>query len=59
MVPALDKKAWLDIKKQQGGISHGDSTKAGAQASKSPTYATQLFLMPVQSCSKGARGLSV
>src|SRR3546814_9161374 len=33
----------LDIRKQQGGISHYGSTSAGANASKPPTYSTQFF----------------
>src|SRR4028119_23270 len=42
-VPAPDDGARLDCRKQQGGISHCGSTRAGAHASKPPTYSTQLF----------------
>ena len=36
----------LELKHNQGGISHCDSTEANAPASVSPTYATQIMLKP-------------
>src|SRR3954464_3784009 len=40
-VPDPDNGPRLDIHNHQGGISHCDSTRAGARASKSTTYSTQ------------------
>src|SRR5256885_7070697 len=40
-VPDPDDGPRLDIHNHQGGISHCDSTRAGARASKSTTYSTQ------------------
>src|SRR4029078_3780776 len=40
-VPDPDNGSRLDIHNHQGGISHFDSTMAGATASKSTTYSTQ------------------
>src|SRR6185437_5806372 len=39
--PAPDNGTRLDIHNHQGGISHFDSTRAGARASKPTTYSTQ------------------
>ena len=44
---------------KQGRYFKGDSTKAGAYASKSPAYPTHHLAKSMSSCSKGSRGLSV
>ncbi len=57
-VPDPDKGPRLDIHVNKGGISHCGSTRAGAPASKPTTYLHMPTRMPLQSYSKGARGLS-
>ena len=37
---------WLGQSYSKGGISHCDSTRANALASKSPTYSTQAITWP-------------
>ena len=59
MVPAADNAAWLDIKKYQGGISRMTPPLLAPRLQCLPPILHKYFLIPVQSCSKGARGLSV
>jgi hypothetical protein len=59
MVPDPDNGSWLDIKKQQGGISRLTPLELAPKLQSLPPILHNYFLMPVQSYSKGARGLSV
>ena len=59
-VPDPDNGPRLDIKSAKGWYLKVGSTGLAPQASKPPTYPAHVtILMPLQSCSKGARGLSV
>ncbi len=49
----------LDIKKQKGGISRVAPRKLAPALQSLPPILHIHFLIPLQSCSKGARGLSV
>ena len=59
MVPDPDKEPRLDIKKRQGGISRVTPPELAPRIQRLPPILHNHFLMPVQSYSKGARGLSV
>ena len=50
---------WLDINRLQGGISRTTSQRLAPPLQSLPPILHMLCLMPVRSCSKGARGLSV
>ena len=58
-VPAPDNGARLDIRKQQGGISPMAPLRLAPKFQSLPPMLHSSFLMPLWSCSKGARGLSV
>ena len=49
----------LDIKKQKGGISRMPPRQLAPTFHRLPPILHGYFLIPMQSCSKGARGLSV
>ena len=49
----------LDIRKQQGGISPMAPRELAPTLQSLPPILHSSFLMPLRSCSKGARGLSV
>jgi hypothetical protein len=49
----------LDIKKQKGGISRMAPCRLAPALQSLPPILHIHFLIPLQSCSKGARGLSV
>src|SRR3989339_330626 len=51
--------AWLDTKKQKGGISRLPPHQLAPMLQRLPPILHSHFLVPLQSCSKGARGLSV
>ena len=51
--------SWLDIRKRQGGISRVTPPRLAPRIQRLPPILHSHFLMPVQSYSKGARGLSV
>jgi hypothetical protein len=50
---------WLDIKQRQGGISRMPPPKLALWFQRLPPILHSLSLISLQSCSKGARGLSV
>ena len=50
---------WLDIRNQKGGISRLAPRNLAATLQSLPPILHSHFLMPLQSYSKGARGLSV
>ena len=50
---------WLDTKKQKGGISRLPPHQLASMLQRLPPILHSYFLVPLQSCSKGARGLSV
>ena len=49
----------LDTRKQKGGISRLPPRKLALPLQRLPPILHKRFLIPLQSCSKGARGLSV
>jgi hypothetical protein len=49
----------LDIKKRQGGISRVPPSKLALELQRLPPILHKRFLISLQKCSKGARGLSV
>ena len=51
--------ARLDIRNIKGGISRVPPRKLTLTLQRLPPILHRTFLMPLQSCSKGARGLSV
>src|SRR3546814_1105634 len=55
-VPAPDNGARLDIRKQQGGISPMAPRQLAPTLQSLPPMLHSSFLMPLCSCSKGARG---
>jgi hypothetical protein len=59
MVPAPDDGAWLDNKKLKGGISRTAPHELASMLHSLPPILHMIFLLPMQSYSKGARGLSV
>ena len=50
---------WLDIREQKGGISSLPPRQLAPTLQRLPPILHIYFLIPLQSCSKGARGLSV
>ena len=59
MVPDPDNGPRLDIKSAKGGISREAPRKLAFPLRRLPPILHITILMPVQSWSKGARGLSV
>ena len=51
--------AWLDINENKGGISRMAPHRLAPMLQSLPPILHILSLMPLQSCSKGSRGLSV
>jgi hypothetical protein len=58
-VPDRDNRPRLDIKDQKGGISRLPPPELAPEFQRLPPILHIQSLMPLQSCSKGARGLSV
>src|SRR3990167_62558 len=58
-VPDPDNGSRLDISDSKGGISPGAPSRLAPKLQSLPPMLHMLRLMPLQSCSKGARGLSV
>ncbi len=51
--PAI-QQAWLDIKKDQGGISRLTPSQLAPELQSLPPILHKSFLIPMQRCSKGA-----
>ena len=59
MVPTPDDGVWLGIKEQKSGISLATPDWLAPILQSLPPMLHICSLIPIQSCSKGARGLSV
>src|SRR6202521_5831429 len=58
-VPPPDEEGQLDVRKRKGGISLLPPSELAPQLHRLPPMLHIPSLTPLQSCSKGARGLSV